>query len=145
MGVTLTKCQYRKRAYTYIYSSTKYYQFIRIKQFPSCLFFFSYLCERINNNTKRMKKIFFSLLCLFSLAAWSQTMTEWDNVSITSLNRVQSHDLSIPFDNAEEATSLDLTKSPYFLDLNGTWKFRWNALPSKVPSGFYADNYDVSS
>ena len=92
-----------------------------------------------------MKKIFFSLLCLFSLAAWSQTMTEWDDVSITSLNRVQSHDLSIPFDNAEEATSLDLTKSPYFLDLNGTWKFRWNALPNKVPSGFYADNYDVSS
>ena len=61
-----------------------------------------------------MKKIFFSLLCLFSLAAWSQTMTEWDDVSITSLNRVQSHDLSIPFDNAEETTSLDLTKSPYF-------------------------------
>ena len=86
------------------------------------------------------------LLCLLTgiLASYSQTMNEWDDVSVTSLNRIQSHDLSIPFADAEDAHSLDLSKSPYFLDLNGTWKFRWSALPSKVPSGFYADDYDVS-
>ena len=84
-------------------------------------------------------------MCMASLAAFSQTMTEWDDVSITSLNRIQSHDLSIPFDNANDACSLDLSKSPYFLDLNGTWKFRWSALPSKVPSDFYADDYNVNS
>ena len=38
-----------------------------------------------------------------------------------------------------------MSRSPWFLDLNGTWKFRWSALPSKVPAGFYADNYDVGS
>ena len=72
-------------------------------------------------------------------------MTEWDDVGVTSLNRVQSHDLSIPFADAEDARSLDMSRSPWFLDLNGTWKFRWSPLPSKVPSGFYADSYDVSS
>ena len=87
----------------------------------------------------------FLCLCLFSTFAFSQTMTEWDDVSVTSVNRIQSHDLSIPFDEAEDAHSLDLSRSPYYLDLNGTWKFRWSALPSKVPAGFYADNYDVSS
>ena len=93
-----------------------------------------------------MKKSFL-LLCLLAgtLVSFSQTMNEWDDVSITSLNRIQSHDLSIPFDDAEDALSLDLSRSTYFLDLNGTWKFRWSALPSKVPSGFYADDYDVSA
>ena len=94
-----------------------------------------------------MKKSLFLLLCLVTgtSSVLSQTMKEWDDVSVSSLNRIQSHDLSIPFDDAEDAHSLDLSRSPWFLDLNGTWKFRWSAVPSKVPSGFYADSYDVSS
>ena len=98
----------------------------------------------MQRNKKNMKKLSL-LLCFCTLAAFSQTMTEWDDVSITSLNRVQSHDLSIPFADAEAAHSLDMSRSPWFLDLNGTWKFRWSALPSKVPSGFYADSYNVST
>ena len=92
-----------------------------------------------------MKKNFFLLLWLVPLAVFSQTMNEWDDVSVTSVNRVLSHDLSIPFEDAESAHSLDLSLSPYYLDLNGTWKFRWSALPSKVPAGFYADDFDVSA
>ena len=94
-----------------------------------------------------MKKRTLLPLCLLlgTMASYSQSMTEWDDVSTTSLNRILSHDLSIPFADAEDAHSLDLSKSPYYLDLNGTWKFRWSALPSKVPSGFFADDYDVSS
>ena len=94
-----------------------------------------------------MKKPLFLLLCVSfaCTTVLAQTMNEWDDVSVTSLNRVTSHDLSIPFAEAEAAHSLDLSRSPYYLDLNGTWKFRWSALPSKVPSGFYADSYDVSS
>lgn len=92
-----------------------------------------------------MKKFLFPLLCIASLAAYSQTMTEWDDVSVSSLNRSKSHDLSIPFEDAEAAQSLDMSRSPWFLDLNGTWKFRWSAVPDKAPAGFYADGYDVSS
>ncbi|MBO7120373.1 MAG: discoidin domain-containing protein [Bacteroidaceae bacterium] len=91
-----------------------------------------------------MKKFLLPLMSLAWLAAFPQTMTEWDDVTVTSLNRIQSHDLSIPFDDDEAAHSLNLSESPYHLDLNGTWKFRWSALPSKVPSGFYADDYDLS-
>ena len=92
-----------------------------------------------------MKKLLL-LLCyqLGILASVAQTMMEWDDVSITSLNRVQSHDLSIPFDDEEAAHTLDLSHSPYFLDLNGTWQFRWSTMPSKAPLGFWADDYDVS-
>ena len=92
-----------------------------------------------------MKRCLLLLFNFVALVAHSQTMMEWDDVSITSLNRIESHDLSIPFDDVDDARSQDLSRSPYFLDLNGTWKFRWSALPSKVPSGFYADDYNVSS
>ena len=97
------------------------------------------------NRILNMKKTLLFSLCFGSLAAFAQTMTEWDDVNVTSLNRIQSHDLSIPFADAEDAQSLDLSRSPWFLDLNGTWRFRWSALPTKAPSGFWADDYDVSS
>lgn len=94
-----------------------------------------------------MKKILSLMMCFASctLVAFSQTMTEWDDVNVTSLNRIQSHDLSIPFPDADAAHSLDMSQSPYYLDLDGIWRFRWSALPSQVPSGFWADEYDVSS
>jgi beta-galactosidase len=75
----------------------------------------------------------------------AQTMTEWDDVSVTNLNRVTSHDLSIPFDDEAKAKTLDMTQSPYYLDLDGTWKFHWSALPTGVPEGFYGSDYDDSA
>ena len=95
----------------------------------------------------QMKKYISLLLSLFlsTFVALPQSMTEWDDVSVTSLNRVESHDLGIPYDDEEAARSLDMSRSPWFLDLDGTWKFRWSALPSKVPTGFYADDFDASA
>ena len=85
--------------------------------------------------------IFLAILCLPAVLK-AQTMTEWDDVSVFQLNRELSHDLSIPFASAESAKTLDLTQSPYYLDLNGTWKFHWSGLPTGVPSGFYAKEYN---
>ncbi len=75
----------------------------------------------------------------------SQTMKEWDDVSVFQLNREESHDLSIPFSSAEAARTLDLSQSPYYLDLNGTWKFHWSGMPTGVPSGFYAKDFNDAS
>lgn len=72
----------------------------------------------------------------------AQTMKEWDDVSVFQLNREVSHDLSVPFASAEAAKTLDLSQSPYYLNLNGTWKFRWTGLPTGVPSGFYAKDFN---
>lgn len=75
----------------------------------------------------------------------AQSMKEWDDVSVFQLNRELSHDLSIPFASAEAAKTLDLTQSPYFLDLNGTWKFHWSGMPTGVPSGFFAKDFNDGS
>ena len=84
---------------------------------------------------------FITILC-FPSTQKAQTMSEWDDVSVFQLNREVSHDLSIPFTSADKARTLDLTQSPYYLDLNGTWKFHWSGMPTGVPSGFYAKDFN---
>lgn len=63
------------------------------------------------------KTIAFTLVLLTSMAS-AQTMKEWDDVKVSSLNRVTSHDLSIPFSSVSDALSLDLERSPYYESLN---------------------------
>ena len=96
------------------------------------------------NNTPKERytlTILISLLC-FQTILKAQTMNEWDDVSIFQLNRETSHDLSIPYESAEAAKTLDLSQSPYYLDLNGTWKFHWSGLPTGVPAGFYSKDFN---
>jgi len=93
-----------------------------------------------------MKKfVFAALMTLSAAGVYGQTMTEWDDVKVSSVNRVTSHDLSIPFATAEDAQSLDLERSPYYKSLNGVWKFHWSADPSKAVSDFYTTDYDTSA
>ena len=101
--------------------------------------------EKIANLIMRNVTIILFAVLLFPSILTAQTMKEWDDVSIIQLNREVSHDLSIPFSSADAAKTLDLAQSPYFLDLNGTWKFHWSGLPTGVPSGFFAQDYDDSS
>ncbi len=83
------------------------------------------------------------LFCLFfSLNLFSQT--EWNDLSITKLNREEARTIAIPFATEQQAATLRLDDSPYFLSLNGTWKFNWVPDPSKKPANFHAPSFDVS-
>ncbi len=87
-----------------------------------------------------------ALLVLMSSAqlASGQTMNEWDDVSITNLNRETAHTLQIPMENVQTAAET-METSPYYQSLDGVWKFRWVSDPSKVPAGFYKDNYAAAA
>ena len=81
--------------------------------------------------------------------ATAQTLKEWDDVNVNSLNRQRAHTLDIPMESAEAAQSAytptnALEASPYFLSLNGTWKFKWVGTPDQAPSTFFRDNTSVS-
>lgn len=77
--------------------------------------------------------------------AEAQTMTEWDDVSITNLNREQAHTIAIPMQSEDLASTTDLSASDYYRSLDGVWKFRWVADPSKVPTGFYKTEYPTAT
>lgn len=85
------------------------------------------------------------MLLLSAQTMSAQTMKEWDDVSINSINRETAHTLSIPFAD-ESAVSRNMAEeSPYYQSLNGTWKFRWVKDPSLRPNGFEKPSYNVAA
>lgn len=57
---------------------------------------------------------------LHALPAISQTGNEWDDVTVTQVNREAAHTLSIPYASESDVADDAMESSPYFLSLNGT-------------------------
>ena len=79
----------------------------------------------------------------------AQTLQEWNDVSVNSLNRLPARTLDIPMASAADAREAytpthALEASPYFQSLNGTWKFQWVADPSQASTAFFEDGFDAS-
>ena len=79
-----------------------------------------------------MKKLTL-MAALLALPVWlfAQTLEEWNDVSVSSMNREESHMLALP--------------ENYQMSLNGKWKFNWVADPSQRPANFYMANYNDAS
>ena len=77
--------------------------------------------------------------------AMAQTGKEWDDPSITSVNRQVAHTTSIPFANASAVHENDMTSSPYYLSLDGTWKFLWVKAPGQASTSFCTKDYNDAS
>lgn len=82
--------------------------------------------------------------CLLPLTLAAQTGNEWDDVAVTHVNREEAHALSIPYADETAVEAYDMEASPYFMSLNGTWKFKWVPDPSQRPETFYDPSCDVS-
>ncbi|MDE5880283.1 MAG: DUF4981 domain-containing protein, partial [Muribaculaceae bacterium] len=95
-----------------------------------------------------MKKIFIlaSIIAATGFVTTSaQTYKEWDDVSVTHLNRERAHTLGIPLADASAVAENSIEQSPYYMSLNGVWKFKWVPNPDKSPVGFEAPDYAVES
>ena len=82
----------------------------------------------MNKSNQRTWNVVAVLLAL-PLVLSAQTMTEWDDVKTTSINREEAHMLALPETQ---------------LSLNGTWKFRWAANPSQRPANFFTTDFNDS-
>ena len=70
---------------------------------------------------------------------------EWNNnPEVFRINKEPPHSQLMPFLELNQALSRDFEKSPYYLSLNGNWKFYWAKNPDERPVKFYEENYDVS-
>ncbi len=90
-----------------------------------------------------------AILLVVTAVTQAQTLKEWDDISVTSLNRQRAHTLDIPVASASQAAAAytptnALEASPYFLSLNGTWKFQWVGTPDKASGTFFQDRFDAS-
>ena len=83
-----------------------------------------------------------ALACLTTAHAQT-TMTgkEWDDPQKTSINRETAHTVAIPVETDAEVAENDMTKSPYYQSLNGTWKFKWVGMPTSIKADWCAKDF----
>ncbi|MDR2474379.1 MAG: DUF4981 domain-containing protein, partial [Bacteroidales bacterium] len=99
---------------------------------------------------KELPSCLFVLFLLFSLvSSFAQNpdgVEEWNNLTITQVNRENAVTISIPSGSEAQARQFaDMDSSPYFLSLNGVWKFHWVKAPSERPVNFYETAFDVGA
>ena len=81
-------------------------------------------------------------LLIGCVGAMAQTGKEWDDPTITSVNRETAHTLAIPMASEEDVSKNDLKASPYYMSLDGKWKFQWVNAPTKATTTVCAKDYN---
>ena len=86
--------------------------------------------------------IILSILTWLTIPAMGQTGKEWDDPLTTSVNRETAHTLALPMASEADAVKNDMTLSPYYLSLDGKWKFQWVNAPSKANIAWCAKDFN---
>ncbi|MCF0196007.1 MAG: discoidin domain-containing protein [Bacteroidaceae bacterium] len=99
------------------------------------------------------KLLLFSAVATATIGTNGQTLKEWDDPTVWEINRERAHALPLSTEEtsvaggAGEAVDWQLLpeSSPYYLSLNGTWKFKWVGTPTSASNTFYQDSFDASA
>ncbi|MDO8897688.1 MAG: hypothetical protein Q7V19_08555, partial [Bacteroidales bacterium] len=92
-----------------------------------------------------MHKYFFVFLVwtISLLNAFGQR-AEWENERINEINKIAAHSSYTPYSSVEQAMRDIPSESPYYLNMNGVWKFNWVKHPDLRPVNFYQEAFDIS-
>lgn len=96
-----------------------------------------------------MKRHLFAITSLLAAACVSAAeMPEWQDKNAFREGQIEPHALVVPYASgagAEQAIrDHKYTESPYYLDLNGKWDFKWTQGPSNRPADFYKPGYSTT-
>lgn len=94
-----------------------------------------------------MKHFLNALLLGAVVSATAQQLPEWQTVDAYNVGQLPSHALVVPYPDNDASAIRDFKyeESPYYMSLNGKWKFSWVKGVDKRPAGFQNPEYDVSS
>lgn len=70
---------------------------------------------------------------------------DWENLSVLEINREPARATFIPYADSKQALSANREKSPWFLSLNGDWRFYWVPRPEERPIDFYKTDFNDKS
>jgi beta-galactosidase len=71
-------------------------------------------------------------------------VNDWENPDVVGRNKEPAHVTYIPYTDVSEALNNEPEQSPFYISLNGLWKFNWVRKPADRPANFYKDEFDVS-
>ncbi|HPS55744.1 MAG TPA: hypothetical protein PLP05_09105, partial [Sedimentisphaerales bacterium] len=93
---------------------------------------------------KGIYKIVSAVVLFWALTVCGETLLDWEDPEIFSINKTAAHCTSIPFADIETALTDESGNSPFYKSLNGQWKFNLVEKPADCPADFYKVDYDAS-
>lgn len=85
------------------------------------------------------------MLVLPSVAQQKEPVNDWENPLVFQINREPARATFLPFADEGSAVADDYNRSPWYMSLNGMWKFQWSPTPDQRPKEFYKTNFDVTN
>ena len=92
---------------------------------------------------KQFTALLFILFITNNLIA--QEAFDWETPGITGINKEAPHCTLLPYTDERSAVDNIREESPYFLLLNGYWKFNWVRKPENRPKDFYLPEFNDTS
>ncbi len=89
-----------------------------------------------------VKKIIVGLVMMAAINLAAQPQPEWDNVNVLQVNREKPHVTMMVYSDGSTASAMDKQDSPFYLNLNGTWKFNWVNKPADRPLDFFREDFN---
>ena len=80
----------------------------------------------------------------FGAKAQKTDVPHWQNPEVFEINKIQPHNISIPFDKQDESGKYYREHSNYYQSLNGDWQFKMTHSPLVEPADYTLPNSDDS-
>jgi len=96
----------------------------------------------INKTNVLNRFAIWAVTTVFSFASQAQSL-DWENPEVFAVNKEAARATALPYNSEQLAIQDQYELSPYYLSLNGTWKFNWVQKPGERPVDFYKDGYDT--
>jgi beta-galactosidase len=93
----------------------------------------------------RCSLVILTAALLSPAAVLAQQPNDWENPAVFAINKEPPHAASFPFETRALALGREPSRSTYFLDLDGRWKFHWVRKPADRPVDFYRTDFDDSA
>lgn len=103
------------------------------------------LCVKTKTKMKKTISILTLLLTAIVSGQSQEKVPYWQNEKINEENREPMHASYFVYENEAAATQNDYRKSQNYLDLNGTWKFKYLTTPNDLPAGFENTTFNDAS
>jgi beta-galactosidase len=88
-----------------------------------------------------MNRTLIVLLSMFLTPCWAADRPEWDNPSIVKVGTEKPHATLMIYPTPELARTGVPSQSPWYLSLNGTWKFHGSLRPADRPLEFHRPDF----
>jgi beta-galactosidase len=92
-----------------------------------------------------MKHSLFIIFWFTFIIGFGQSKPDWENLSVLEINREEARADFIPFATSQQALSGIRENSPWYVSLNGDWKFYWTPRPEERPANFYRTDFNDAS